>query len=265
MPVTVSIRHIVDRIAAIAKSGNIDDVAARTAPIVRHILERYTRLGPDDRAHLRRLRSLSFLPGAVGGKRVQDKLYTPAQVYRAFRAIGFSSQVAVVDLPPLRGGASGSSLIEFLDLLEMPADPPTQMVVAHLEHCMAAGLPAPDTTYAILFERLDAPDANSINRLAGTHFIYDAELERYLPANKVFWERPPYGGHWHAAGARMRQREALYSRLGVVSLPTASNYAALLSEIASQAHPSAGDAEVHAHCIAWLWAIADGRQVRRRD
>jgi hypothetical protein len=96
-------------------------------------------------------------------------------------------------------------MIEFLDLLKMPAEPGTEKVVAHLEHCKAAQLPANDTTYAILYERLESADAACIDRLVGTDFIYDAKLERYLKAENVFWEVPAIGGRWHTASARLRQ------------------------------------------------------------
>lgn len=250
---TVSVKHIVDRIANIAESSTIDEIAKRTAPIIRHILDRYSTLTSEDRVELERLRSIAFLPGEENGERVQDTRYTPAEVYRVFRSPGFSSQVTIVDLPPLRGGARGGAAVtEFLDLLKMPAEPPIVQVVAHLEHCMTEGIPVSDLTYAILSERLDEPDAGCIDRLVDTDFIYDSNLQRYLPAHKVFWERPPFGGHWHVATDRMRQREALYRHLGVVDAPSTVNYATLLVEIASQAHPSIEDAGVHARCLTRL-------------
>jgi hypothetical protein len=250
MRATVSTKHIVDRVSEIAKTGTIDEIADRTAPIVRHILERWSRLSPSDRRDLEKLREIAFLPAAVGGERVAGKRYQPSNVYRAFRATGFSSQVPIVDLLPLRQG--GGALPDFLDFLGMPGEPPTEKVVAHLEYCMAKGIQAPDTTYAILNERLETTDVECIDRLVGTDFIYDGELERYLPADKVFWIPPPFGGHWHAASSRMRQREPLYRRLGVADIPAAANYANLLKEIAREAHPSTKDADVHARCVAWL-------------
>jgi hypothetical protein len=253
---TVSTKDIVARITEIAESpdtGGIDEIASLTSPIIRHVLDHYPRFGPEDFGHLERLRSVAFLPGAINGERVQGTRYPPGLVYRAFRANGFSSQVPVVDLPPLRGGGgAGASLTAFLDLLRMPADPPTEVVVAHLEHCMAQDLPVSDTTYAILSERLDADDANCIDRLSGTKFIYDAEAQRYLGADRVFWLPPPFGGFWHAASHRMRLREALYRRLGVGDAPGPTDYASLLSEIASQEQPSDEDRAVHARCLSWL-------------
>ncbi|MES2256454.1 MAG: DUF3883 domain-containing protein [Pseudomonadota bacterium] len=258
---TVSTKDIVARITEIAESpdtGGIDEIASLTAPILRHVLDHYPRFGPEDLGILERLRAVAFLPGAMNGERIQGTRYPPGLVYRAFRASGFSSQVPVVDLPPLRGGGgAGPSLTEFLNLLQMPPEPPTEKIVAHLEHCIAQDLPVSDLTYAILSERLDKDDADCIDRLSSRKFIYDAEAKRYLPADRVFWLPPPFGGHWHAASQRMRLREPLYRGLGVGDAPGPAHYASLLSEIASQEHPSDEDRAVHARCLSWLAEALD--------
>jgi hypothetical protein len=249
---TVSIAHLVDRIKSIAESGTIDAIATGTQLIVRHILDRFIRLKPDERQSLERLKTLAWLPGALNGERVSDKRYAPSALFRSFRAAGYASQVRIVDLPILRGTQAGRSLIDFLDFLELPEDPPTEAVVAHLEHCMAENLPASDVTYAILSERLEKDDAACIDRLADTAFIYDADLKRFLKSDQVFWAPAHFRGHWHAASSRMRGREALYRRLGVQDSPTAHNYTALMREIATQPVISQADASVHERCLAWL-------------
>ena len=252
MRTSASMNHLVNRIQKIAETSSIDDIASGTQPIVRHIFDRFPRLRPDERQTLERLKAIAWLPAALDGERVQGKRYPPANVYRAFRSQAFGSQVHVVDLPALRGGQSGGALIEFLNLLEMPEEPPTEKVVAHLEHCMAEDLPASDFIYAILQERLDKNEPGDMDRLSGTDFIYDADLKSYLRADQVFWNPTVFRGHWHAASQRMRTREALYRRLGVQDSPTAENYAALLRSIAVQQAISPEDAAVHERCLAWL-------------
>lgn len=250
---TVSIEHLVSRIDAIATTGTIDQIAERTQPIVRHILERFARLTVDERTALERLRSISWLPAAISGERVEGKRFGPTGLYRSFRAAGYASQVNVVDLPILRGGAQASrSLVDFLDFLGMKAEPPTETVVAHLEHCMANGSPASDVVYAMLSERLGGDDATSIDRLSGTAFIYDAELDEYLRADQVFWEPTYFRGYWHAPSPRMRLREGLYRHLGVEDAPTASSYVTLLKGIATKASIGELDEDVHRRCLAWL-------------
>jgi len=106
MRTDVAVEHIVERIAAIAETGTIDAIADQTAPIIRHLLERWPRLDTNDRVELERLRNVAFLPGAISGQRVPQKRYPPALVYRVFRETGFNSQVPIVDLPTLRRGTS---------------------------------------------------------------------------------------------------------------------------------------------------------------
>lgn len=250
---TVSIEHLVSRIDEIASTQTIDQIADRTQPIVRHILDRFARLTGEERAALERLKSIIWLPASIDGARIDGKRFGPSALYRSFRAAGYASQVNVVDLPILRGGAQASrSLIDFLDFLEIKAEPPTEAIVAHLEHCMRNRTAASDVVYAMLSERLGGEDAASIDRLSGTAFIYDSELKEYLRPDQIFWEPTYFRGYWHAPSPRMRQRETLYRHLGVEDAPKAPNYIALLKGIAAKASVSEIDEEVHRRCLAWL-------------
>lgn len=265
MGTTASIDHLVGRIEAIATGPNsIDTIATGTQPIVRHIIDRFARLEPDERRTLEKLRTVSWLPGAINGARISDKRYQPSLLYRSFRAAGYDSQVAVVDLPILRLTLAGRSLTDFLDFLEMPDEPSTEVVVAHLRHCMAENLPASDVNYAILYERLEK-HAAIIDGLAGTAFIYDADTKSYLRADHVFWGATQFRGYWRTASLRMYTREALYRRLGVRDVPSACDYAALLQEIAEKPLISPGDAEVHERCLAWLVEALDKEDAEARQ
>ncbi|MER9102661.1 DUF3883 domain-containing protein [Mesorhizobium sp. M0848] len=250
---TVSIEHLVSRIDAVASTGTIDEIADRTQPIVRHILDRFARLTAEERTALEQLRTISWLPASLNGERVGGNRFAPTLLYRSFRAAGYASQVNVVDLPILRGGGQTSrSLVDFLDFLGLKPEPPTEVIVAHLEHCMENGTPASDVVYAMLSERLGGEGAASIDRLSGTAFIYDPELDEYFRTDQVFWEPTYFRGYWHAPSPRMRLREPLYRHLGVEDVPTAANYVALLKGIATKAIISEIDADVHRRCLAWL-------------
>ncbi|MBO6538004.1 MAG: DUF3883 domain-containing protein [Rhizobiaceae bacterium] len=251
MPTGVSARHIVDRIGEIANDGTPDEVVEACTPIIRHVIDRWARFSDAEIETLGELRHLEFLPAQVDGERDSESLYSPDEVYRAGRALGFASQVPVVDLAPLR--QSGFAVSEFLNLLEMPSEPSTRDVVAHLQHCMQTGLPASDLTYAILNERVEREDdVESIDELLGTNFIFDADLREYLPAGRIFWSKPPFGGYWHRANGRMQQREALYRRLGVEDEPAAQNYAALILEIVRKPERTEADLAIHARCLGYL-------------
>ncbi len=251
MPFTVAAEHIVDRIQTISEAGEgLEAIVAGTTPIIRHILDRWTRFTPDDRAALSRLKDVEFLAAIVDGEREDGFRYPPNGLYRAGRAPGFSSQVPVVEMTALR--QASAAVFEFLDLIEMPAEPPTENIVAHLEYCMSTGSAVNDLTYQMLNERLERRDeAACIDRLEGTDFIYVPDVG-FIGAGEVFWIPPLFGGYWHTASSRMRQREQLYRRLGVLDSPEPRHFATLALTIAASTNLSATDVAIHGRCLALL-------------
>ena len=249
-PSTVAADHIVERIGAIAESDDLNTIAAGTTPIIRHVLNRWTRFDEEDRTALSGLREVHFLTAIVDGKRDEESIYAPTEVYRAGRAAGFASQVPIVEMTALR--QSISAVNEFLDLIGMPPEPPTEDIVAHLEHCMSSGTSVNDLTYQMLSERLERSDDDEcIGRLKGTKFINVPETG-FIGAGDVFWIPPVFGGYWHTASQRMRQREPLYRRLGVIDSPEPRHFAALTVQIASTASLSSTDVLIHGRCLATL-------------
>jgi hypothetical protein len=250
MPITVAAEHIVERIKIISENSDLDGIATKTTPIIRHVLEQWSRFDEKERISLRDLREVHFLAATVDGVRKDGVRYSPRSVYRAGRAAGFASQVPVVEMVALR--QSTSIVVDFLDLIEMPAEPATDKIVAHLEHCMNVGASVNDLTYQMLNERLEgAENAACIDRLAGTNFISIPGVG-FIGAGEVFWLAPPFGGHWHTASPRMRQREQLYRRLGVVDSPEPRHFAALAVQIAGSLSRSSDDVIIHSRCLAAL-------------
>jgi hypothetical protein len=251
MPRTVSVSHIVDRVQSLSDRGRPEIVARAVAPIIRYIIDHWARFSDEDREQLAELHDCEFLPAIIGSEPDEENLYSPEAVYRAVRAAGFASQVPVVNLPALR--QASAVVNELLDLWEMPTEPSTDQVVAHLEHCMRTGEAVSDLTYAILNERVeDDEDAEEVDRLHGEPFIYDSQSERFLRADQVFWQPPPFGNRWSAANNSMRRREALYTRLGVKAAPGPSDFAGLALELAQQLAVIEDDLEMHRACVARL-------------
>lgn len=250
MPFAVAAEHIVARVEAIAETGTLEEIVTGTTPIVRHLLERWRGFDDEERDTLSELKDIAFLAAIVDGERHEDTRYTPRDVYRAVRAAGFASQVAVVEMPALRQASGAVS--EFLDLIEMPAEPPTSVLVAHLEHCVSNGTAVNDVTYQMLSERLErGDDIASIDRLEGSTFIYVPDAG-FIGAGEVFWIPPQFGAYWHSANPRMRQREQLYRRLGVVDSPEPRHFAALALRLAGNAAASDSETAIHARCLAEL-------------
>jgi hypothetical protein len=256
LPTTVTPRHIVDRLEELASEGTPDEVADRITPVIRHIIDRWPRFDEDDLDTFRELQDLQFLPAVVAGARDHEELYLPGDVFRAGRAPGFASQVAVIDLTPLR--QANVTVNALLELLEVPEEPETAMVVAHLRQCMAEGIAPSDLTYAILNERVEkGDDIASISTLGESRFIWDPQLKRFLEAGEVFWLPPPFRNHWWQASSRMGQRSELFKLLGVRDDPAVDDYAALALRIAARTDLTVEDITTHARCVARLCYAVD--------
>ena len=263
MPITVAAEHIVERIKIISENSDLDGIVAKTTPIIRHVLERWSHFDERERISLRELREVHFLAATVDGVRKDGVRYSPRDVYRAGRAAGFASQVPVVEMVALR--QSTQVVADFLDLVGVPAEPETDKIVAHLEHCMNVGASVNDLTYQMLNERIERADnAGCIDRLAGTNFISIPGFG-FIGASEVFWLPPPFGRHWHTASPRMRQREQLYRRLGVVDSPEPRHFAALAVQIAGSPSRSSDDVIIHGRCLAALAEALDRDDVGASD
>jgi hypothetical protein len=250
MPTRAAAQHVVERVREIAESSEAPaEVKKDLTPIFRHILESWSRLGEDYRQELAELADIEFLPAQVDGEPDEKNLYLPEEVYRAGRAPGFSTQVPIIDLAPLR--ENRRAVNELLDLIGVPEEPETSVVVNHLIACIEGGRDPHSLTYLILGERCDAQDdLASIDRLRDLPFIFDPNIG-YLRSSRVFWSDPPIGRYWHKANSRMLERQSLFTRLGVAVAPEPRHYAELVLEIAA-APVTGAEAAVHARCLRHL-------------
>ena len=259
MPTQVAAEHVVERVEEIAEQATPEVAKRQLTRIFRHVLDRWGRLDAGYREQLAALSDVAFLPGQIDGKPDEETLYRPDEVFRAGRAPGFSTQVPVVDLAPLR--ENRKVVNELLDLIGVEELPETSVVVDHLLACMEAGRDPHPLTYQILGERCEEGDRlDEIDRLQGLPCIYDP-THGYLRASTVFWSEPPIQRHWHKAHPKMSERPSLFARLGVTAAPGPANYAELALGIAA-APPVSPDGVVHARCLRYLadalWHGHDG-------
>lgn len=249
----VSVRHLIERVEELTSSPPDDRRRAAIALIVRNLLDRFPRLNPAELKELEELSHKAWLPGSLLGKPVEGVWHRPRDIQRPFGSEAFSSQLPFIDIAALRASRSAQP---FLDLLGVPAEPPTTAVVAHLIHCAEEGTAPNDTVYGVLFQRRERGDVVPLERLRDVACIYDPDRGRFLLPTDVFWNPPPLRTHWSRASKAMRQREALFSFLGVEDDPGPRHYGQLLRRIVED-NPAglAGDpteALVHERCLASL-------------
>ena len=257
MPRRASMGHVIARIEHLVSSELSEQTSRAVNNVARHLIDRMRTLSQADRTGLQRLRTLEWIPALFDGEPT-GIWHLPGVVHRPFQAAGFVSQAPVADLPVLRRTEAGQALPDFLTLIGMPELPPLNVVVAHLEHCMATGRQVSDVTYQILSNGLDRPEAAAIERLRGRPFIWAPALKSFLDADHVFWEAPLFRGHWHPASTSMFQRAVLYRKLDVVDMPEARHFGVLARELAQRAERTPADLAVHQACLASVADALDG-------
>ncbi|MDF2605143.1 DUF3883 domain-containing protein [Sphingomonas sp.] len=257
MPRRPDVAHLVARVEHLASYEVSDRTSRAINTVVRYLIDRMRYVSAQERSALERLRTFAWIPATLDGAAITERWFAPGEVHRPFQAAGFLSQGRVADLPAFRRTQVGQALPDFLGLIQMPELPPVGVVVAHLEHCMATGRAVSDVTYQILSTSVGRPGAEAIERLRGRRFIWVPSTSTFIGADHVFWDAPPFRGHWHAASAQMMQRSALYRLLGVQDAPQPRQYALLLRELAAAEDRSAVDLLVHQSCLAQLAEAMD--------
>jgi len=154
-----------------------------------------------------------------------DRWFLSESLYSPYRAMGFDSQVKVLAFKNTHRLNS-----ELLTLLGIEGEPPTQVVINHLRHCIQNNIPVSDVTYQILNERAVNGDP-AISQLKNELSIYDKTLAKYLSPSRVFWAPQHLGGYAYTAPQHFSQFRAFLSAVGVHTEPTAEQFAAILTEI----------------------------------
>lgn len=236
--------HLIDRIEEVVSDPPTRENRESINRVAGFLQEHLSEYGT---AALSRLKTLDWLPAVLKGAPDLENWYPPHDIYRFFRSEAFASQVAVVDLPALRSNQTAAA--DLMRVLEVGIEPDTSTIVAHLEYCIAQGIEPKDTVYQILWERLrDDNDVVALERLRGRPFIYDSATKRFLPATRVFWQKPPFGRYWTGASVRMGVMERLFRHLGVEDQPTEASFCELLHLLAER-DASGGAADHLDHII----------------
>ena len=254
-----SLAHALNRIDQIVKEPPSEMTRAAVSKLFDFLLRYYqdeelTKLENNFGNEISRMRLSKWLPAKKHGRFDTERWYAPSELYQPFRAGGFSTQVATLD----NTGLDRQLNREFLEFLEMPAEPPTSIVVEHLESCIERELEPSGLTYQILNERLKEKDGViHIEKLMNQKCIYASNRKEFIGANRFFWDKPSLPGYCFQATESMRKCQELFEFIGLAEEPSAETYIDVLIEIAQEfgrdLHGLPGDvALVHGRCIQSL-------------
>lgn len=196
------------------------------------------------------LKSMPWVACKDSGER-ESQWQEPGDVFQPYRAEAFRSQVAVADLPANQPGMS-----DFLELIEMPNAPASDVVAAHLLWCLDRQETPPPACYAMLSEALERGEREFIPLLRDRPILWNGGQKLQLRARQVFWSlpRPRLPGFFQASEDHRRYK-TLFDELGVSEEPTAVHFAQWLrdfSERLGRAPLPGNDSLAHAQCIGLL-------------
>lgn len=254
-----SLEHALDRIEAIVEDPPSEKTRSAISKIFGFLFEVFqeedlAKKEEEFEDEISRMRHMDWLPGEKEGGLDTEYWYAPHELYQPFRAGGFSSQVVVLGVT----GTGRRLNRDFLEFLEMPAEPDTSTVVEHLEDCIERGLEPSKHTYQILSERMKKEDDTFfIERLKDQDCIYAPNKKAFISTDRFFWSKPNLPRYCFKAPEWMHEYKELFDFLGVAEEPSTETYVDVLIDISGQ---FGGDASglpgetslVHELCIKTL-------------
>ena len=231
-----SLTHALDRIEAVVEDPPSDKTRGAISKIFGFILEVYQDDNFDENKEqfedeISRMRHMDWLPAEKEGKLDTECWYAPHELYQPFRAGGFSSQVSVLGMT----GMGRRLNRDFLEFLEMPAEPDTSTIVDHLEDCIERGLEPSRHIYQILSERLKKEgDQFFIERLKNEKCIYAPNRKEFIGTDRFFWSKPHLAGYCFKAPDWLHDYKELFDFLGVAEEPSTETYVDVLIDIADE-------------------------------
>ena len=216
-------RHLVDRILGIADGSPPTDDAKRASSEAFYVLcDNYDRWKADAsfREAIVDLRSTACLP-AQGDP---ENWHAPDSLYAPYRADAFRSQARILDF---RNTARLKT--DLLEDLRVTINPPTELVIGHLKHCMERGVGPHRSTYHVLTERADSDPL--VSELAGSECIYVESQGKFLRTNQVYWAAQQLGRYAFTIPESFDPFKPLFRAIGVKDAPECSDYVDILLDL----------------------------------
>ena len=253
----------------------IDSLGIRRSPIARHLVDRMLSIAAEHQPteDAKRASSEAFyvlcdnydvwkdkqvVQDAIGDLRQAacfpadgdfEDWHTAESLYAPYRAESFRSQAKILDyrntvrLKP-----------ELLEELDVSINPETPLVIAHLQHCVTAGVQPHVLTYQVLNERAQRSEP-LVAALAGSRCIYVDNQKAFVRTNQLFWVPQQLGRYAYTIPSNYESFKPLFDAIGVKNAPDGRDFVHILLDIVGgyfeQSKPMTGtDRAVYDVCLA---------------
>lgn len=241
-------RHLVDRMLSIAEKYLPTEDAKRASSEAFYVLcDNYDewkekKVVQDAIAEFRRA---ACFP-ADGDS---EEWHTADSLYAPYRADAFRSQANILDF---RNTVRLKT--ELLEELDVSINPETRLVIAHLQHCVTAGVQPHVSTYQVLNERAQRSDP-LIAALTGSRCIYVESQKTFVRPNQLYWVPQQLGRYAYTIPGNYESFKPLFDAIGVKNAPDGRDFIDILLDIVGeyfeQSKPLTGpDRAVYDVCLA---------------
>ena len=145
-----------------------------------------------------------------------------------------------------------------MEELNVSIEPETRLVIAHLQHCVTAGVQPHVSTYQVLNKRAQQSDP-LIAALAGSRCIYVESQKTFVRPNQLYWVPQQLGRYAYTIPGNYESFKPLFDAIGVKNAPDDRDFVDILLDIVGeyfeQSKPLTGpDRAVYDVCLASVGA-----------
>lgn len=256
-------RHLVDRMLSIAEKYLPTEDAKRASSEVFYVLCDNYEEWKEKKAFqdaLADLQQAACFP--ADGDR--EDWHTADSLYAPYRADAFRSQANILDF---RNTVRLKPAL--LEELEVSINPETQLVINHLQHCVATGGQPHVSTYQVLNERAQRSDP-LISTLAGSRCIYVESQKTFVRPNQLYWVPQQLGRYAYTIPGNYESFKPLFDAIGVKNAPDGRDFVDILLDIVGeyyeQSKPVTGpDRAVYDICLASISSAYEDEELTPSD
>lgn len=256
-------RHLVDRMLSIAEKYLPTEDAKRASSEAFYVLcDNYDEWKEKKVVQdaIADLRQAACFP-ADGDS---EEWHTAHSLYAPYRADAFRSQANILDF---RNTVRLKT--ELLEELDVSINPETRLVIAHLQHCVTAGVQPHVSTYLVLNERAQRSDP-LIAALAGSRCIYVESQKTFVRPNQLYWVPQQLGRYAYTIPGNYESFKPLFDAIGVKNAPDGRDFVDILLDIVGeyfeQSKPLTGpDRAVYDVCLTSVATAHENEELTPSD
>lgn len=221
--------HLLRTLDELTDGEPTEEVRKQAENLFYVICDNFSRWEEEDGIDLEWLRQYESEP-IFPADGVDDEWFSGEELYTPFRSAAFASQAKI--LPFRKTQRLNPNALGFFGI---ESEPTTEMVIAHLRHCVGEGVAVSPVAYRILNERASDPaDTALMKELRDEACIWSEKDNGYLKPNRLFWTAPGLGRFGAQVPPRAREYQRFFDAVGVAEQPTPHQYVDIAKQIAGE-------------------------------